>query len=58
MQRVSHIQGGLASIGLTSQLLDTQALIELYYKVYNPDVAEIEKLQDISKISIEESLAV
>lgn len=58
MQRVSHIQGGLSSIGLTSQMLDTQALIELYYKVYNPDVAEIEKLQDVSKIRIEEGLAV
>ncbi len=58
MQRVSHVQGGLSSIGLTSQLLDTQALIELYYKVYNPDVAEIEKLQDVSKIRIEEGLAV
>lgn len=58
MQRVSHIQGGLASIGLTSQMLDTQALIELYYKVYNPDVAEIEKLQDVAKIRVEESLAI
>ena len=58
MQRVSHVQGGLASIGLASQILDTQALIELYYKVYNPDVAEIEKLQDVSKIRVEESLAI
>ena len=58
LQRVSHVQNGLSSIGLKSQALDTQALIELYYRVYNPDIAEVEKLQDLAKIKTEESYAV
>ncbi len=53
LRRASHVQAGLSGIGLTSQLLDTQALIELYYRVYNPDLAEIQTLQDITKIQLE-----
>ncbi len=53
MQRVSIIAGGLGSMGLQSALLDTQGLIELYYSVYNPDVAESEKMTDINKLQIE-----
>lgn len=58
MRRLSHVQAGLSSLGLQSQLLDTQALIELYYGAYNPDIAETEKLQDVSKVKVEESYAV
>ncbi|OGL75022.1 hypothetical protein A3B21_04610 [Candidatus Uhrbacteria bacterium RIFCSPLOWO2_01_FULL_47_24] len=58
VQRVSHIQSGLASIGLKTQLLDTQALIELYYRVYNPDLADIQKIQDITKLRAEETYSV
>lgn len=49
-QRVSHIQAGLSSMGLKTQILDTQALIELYYRVYNPDLADIQKISDIEKV--------
>ena len=56
LQRVSHISAGLSSIGLAPRMLDTQALIELYYRVYNPDLAEVEKLQDISKLRLEQAV--
>ena len=58
MQRVAHVQSGLSSLGLQTQILDTPALIELYYGAYNPDVAETEKLQDITKVRLEETHAV
>lgn len=58
VQRVSHVESGLASLGLKTQMLDTQALIELYYRVYNPDLSEIQKIQDITKVRAEETLSV
>jgi hypothetical protein len=35
-QRISIVAGGLSSIGLQVNLLSTEELIELYYKIYNP----------------------
>jgi biopolymer transport protein ExbD len=58
MQRVNHVMMGLSSIGLKSVLLDTQSLIELYYRVYNPDIAEREKLADLPTIRVEENLGI
>ncbi len=49
-RRTSVIQGDLNSMGLNSVRLDTQGLIELYYNVYNPDVFEEQKLQNLSQI--------
>ncbi|RMD51921.1 hypothetical protein D6827_01140 [Candidatus Parcubacteria bacterium] len=53
-QRVSLIQSGLNSMGLQSVRLDTQSLIELYYTVYNPDVYDTQRLEDIEKLRVEE----
>lgn len=58
MQRVSHIETGLSSIGLKSVVLDTQGLIELYYRVYNPEIAEVEKMTEVEKIQTEENMSV
>ena len=41
----------LARLGLKVSLLDTQGLIELYYGIYNPDIAAEERLTDISTIN-------
>lgn len=54
MSRVGHIQGSLESVGLSTAILDTQSLIELYYSVYNPQVYESQKITDLSKVQIEE----
>ncbi len=51
--RVRQIVGGLSSIGLTPVELDTQALIELYYATYNPDIAFAETLGNVQDIQIE-----
>jgi len=52
-QRLSHIQGNLNSMGLKSIRLDTQSLIELYYNVYNPGIAEQQRLADLDKLRVE-----
>ncbi len=54
VQRASRVQSGLKSMGLETVMLDTQSLVELYYNVYNPDLAEVQKLVDVGKIQIEE----
>lgn len=44
-ERVSVVASGLASIGITSQVLSTKQLIELFYRTYNPDEAIKEQLK-------------
>lgn len=52
-KRCNFIGSGLASLGLRSQRLSTQALIELYYNSYNPDLFQRQPMEDISKLTIE-----
>lgn len=51
--RVRKVTSGLESMGLTIVELDTQALIELYYTTYNPDIAFAESLAPIDTLQIE-----
>jgi hypothetical protein len=53
--RLRQIESGLSSMGLTLARLDTQALIELYYSTYNPDVALSEHLPAVNEIRVEET---
>ena len=52
--RVRNVNSGLTSIGLNVVQLDTQALIELYYSTYNPDIAFTEPFGDLNKLNTEE----
>lgn len=52
--RVEHVQMLLSSMGLTSVILDTQSLIELFYNLYNPELAETEKMVEVGKLRAEE----
>jgi len=52
-RRINVVQGGLSSMTLNSQRLDTQSLIELYYNTYNPEESKIEKLTDVNKLRVE-----
>lgn len=49
-RRSEMILGQLGSMGLTSVRLDTQALIQLYYEVYNPDLFDTERMNDVNQI--------
>jgi hypothetical protein len=44
INRASIIAGGLGRLGVKCELLGTQQLIELFYGIYNPDVAAEERL--------------
>lgn len=52
--RVRQVVGGLQSMGLQIVELDTQALIELFYSTYNPDIAMAERMGPIGDIRVEE----
>lgn len=51
-----RVLSGLAGMGLRAQILDTQALIELFYNTYNPTVAPNEKMEDVNKLMMETNI--
>ncbi len=52
-KRCNFISGGLSSLGLANQRLNTQALIELYYNSYNPDLFQREPMENVNKLRVE-----
>lgn len=52
-RRVESVWSGLESMGVSVARLDTQSLIELYYKTYNPETAKNQELVDLEKIRVE-----
>jgi hypothetical protein len=52
-KRIETIISGLSGMGLNAAPLDTQALIELYYNTYNPEVSEQQKLKPINELQVE-----
>ncbi|MEK9152709.1 MAG: TraC family protein [Patescibacteria group bacterium] len=57
MKRVDNISGNLGSMGLKSSMLDTQGLIELYYRVYNPEIFDVQKMVDTDQLRVTENPA-
>ena len=52
-RRIESVSGGLESMGVAVARLDTQSLIELYYKSYNPETAKNQNLVDLDKLRVE-----
>ncbi len=52
-RRIESVVGGLESMGVAVARLDTQSLIELYYKTYNPETAKNQDLVDLEKLRVE-----
>jgi hypothetical protein len=52
LQRVQHIAGGLAGMGLKMTTLNTQELIELFYSIYNPAISEHGGLAAVEELDI------
>jgi hypothetical protein len=51
--RVRLIESGLFGMNLDVIRLDTQALIELYYSTYNPDIAQSQPLAPLDYMRVE-----
>lgn len=52
-ERVSSVKTGLEACNLRVAQLTTSQLIELLYRLYNPETARNQKIEDISKADIE-----
>lgn len=52
-RRIESVVGGLESMGVAVARLDTQSLIELYYKTYNPETSKNQALVDLDKLRVE-----
>jgi len=52
-RRVDSVVGGLSSMGVEAKQLNTQELIELFYKTYNPEVSKNQNLVDLEKLRVE-----
>jgi len=52
-RRVDSVVGGLESMGVAVTRLDTQGLIELYYRTYNPETSKNQELVDTAKLRVE-----
>lgn len=55
-RRVNRVAAGLSSIGLKSQVLDTQAIIELYYNTYNPVTKQQRRIEDVNNMQVDWTL--
>lgn len=52
-RRLDSVAGGLESMGVAVARLDTQSLIELYYRTYNPETSKNQELANLDKIRVE-----
>jgi len=53
-RRIDSVVGGLESMGVAVARLDTQSLIELYYKTYNPETSKNQSLVDLNKLRVDQ----
>lgn len=51
--RVQSVIGGLRSMGIRSAQLNTQEVVELFYAIYNPELAGTEILAELERLRIE-----
>ena len=51
INRANLVGGGLSRLGVKATVLDTQQLIELFYSIYNPDIAAEERLTNIGDLA-------
>lgn len=55
MRRVGLVNSGLRSMGLQTTILDTQALIELFYNTYNPASTQQKRIQNLDDMRVDRS---
>ena len=51
-QRINVVESGLGRCGIATKQLSTSEIIELYYNVYNPQIARTEKLKHLDNLTI------
>lgn len=52
-QRVNIVTSGLENCGLKTEMLKTQQLIEVFYKIYNPITSRNQKLENVLRYAVQ-----
>lgn len=52
-KRVALVQSGLGQIGVSTVPLDTPSLIELFYRTYNQESADVQPMADVGKLQVD-----
>lgn len=52
-QRINTVKAGLEGCNLRVAQLTTPQLVELFYQIYNPGTSRNEKMEDLSKVDVE-----
>lgn len=55
-RRVAVVEGGLRAMGLETEALDTQGLIELYYNTYNPITSQTRRIEDLEALQVDQTI--
>ena len=55
-RRMGLVTSGLEGIGLKTQVLDTQALIEVFYNIYNPVNKQQRRIEDIDQMRVDRTI--
>lgn len=55
LSRAESVRANLSSMGLQTAMLDTQSLIELYYRVYNPELIDTQKMGNVQDLRVAEN---
>lgn len=50
VERANVLASGLGSMGIRCVQLNTEEIIELFYKIYNPEMADKERFEDVESI--------
>jgi len=51
LERANVVAGGLGTMGLHCVQMNTEEIIELFYKIYNPDVYSKERINDVNTLT-------
>ena len=53
-ERIGSVKAGLEGCNLRIAQLTTPQLVEMFYRIYNPEPSRNEKIEDIKKVDVEE----
>lgn len=56
--RVTLVQSGLESIGITVERMKSPELAQLYYQIYNPETSQKEKFGSLGDLNIEKGMMI
>ena len=52
-KRINRTTGSLSGMGIVTQRVDTQGLVELFYNTYNMEIYNQQRIQDLGNMKIE-----